>query len=236
MRRTITLRPLWLAATLGVTAVAATAATSRDTSSAAAARTPLTFEDPAMTLVYSGPDRDAQLYISTGTTQPMRELRLIGPRKRTVVAAHFSDARNLGQSDLRLDTPEPTLAGLKRAYPRGVYRWYGTTTAGRPITGRTLLSYALLKPPVILAPRPDQVLGTSGAVVRWEPIAGARTVHVEIEQVATKRVLTIDLPPTATSLTVPDGFLTPRLEYTMDVKAVGPHGNLTVSDVTFTTA
>lgn len=217
-------------------AAAASAVPAGHASSSAAPRAPLAFEDPAMTVVYSGPDHDAQLYISTGTTTPMRELRLVAPGNRTIIAARFSDARNLGQSDLRLDTPEPSLAGLRHAYPPGVYRWRGTTINGRPIAGRTLLSYALLKPPVITVPQPAQAIATTGQVVAWKPIAGARTVHVEIEQVATKRVLTVDLPSSATSLQVPDGFFTAGLEYTMDVKAVGPHGNLTVSDVTFKAA
>lgn len=193
----------------------------------------LPFEDPTMVVVYSGPDHDAQLLISAGSKVPMASLALASPTGAVVTETSF-DA-TLGQADFRLDTPEPSLAALKRTYPAGVYRWTGTTVDGRPIVGASRLSYRLLTPPRILAPARNQKVTTSGATLEWRRVAGARVIHLEVEQVRTSHLLTVDLPGSATRFTIPDGFLQPGLKYTLDVKAVGPNDNLTVTDVDFRT-
>lgn len=121
-------------------------------------------------------------------------------------------------------------------YPPGTYRLRGRTVDGRRIAGSARLSYAVLRPPVIIYPTPGQKgVATSGAVLRWQRVVGAKKIHLEIEQVETKRVLTVDLSGNATSLIAPDGFFQPGLTYVMDVKAAGPNRNLTVTDVTFKT-
>jgi len=226
-----------LATVVAVSAVAlSTGAHAAGGADTARSTAKLRFEDPTLTLVYSGPDRDAQLYISTGSTTPMRQVSVIAPGGRRIITARFTDGSNLGQSDLRLDTPEPSLAGLRRAYPQGLYKWSGVAVNGRAIAGTARLSYGLLNAPVITSPAPGSSVAAAGAALRWQPVPGASKIHIEVEQVATKRLLTVDLAGSATSLAVPEGFLAPGLEYTMDVKAVGPNGNLTVSDVTFRTS
>lgn len=200
---------------------------------ASTAEKPLPFEDPKMVVVYSGPDRDAQLLISVGNTVTMASLALASPTGAVVTEASFDST--LGQADFRLDTPEPSLGTLKRTYPAGVYRWTGRTVDGRPIVGVSRLSYRLLTPPRILAPARNQKLTTSEATLEWGRVAGAHVIHLEVEQVRTSHLLTVDLPGSATRFTIPDGFLQPGLKYTLDVKAVGPNDNLTVTDVDFRT-
>ena len=50
-------------------------------------------------------------------------------------------------------------------------------------------------------------------------------------------VVTLDvmMPPTATSLRVPPGFLRPLTEYSWEVLAIEASGNQTLSSSTFTT-
>ena len=191
----------------------------------------LPFEDPAMVVVYSGPDRDAQLFISTGSKMPMASLSVKSPQGSTVVEATFPGT--LGQADFRLDTPEPSLRELKRVYPAGIYRWSGSTVRGRPLAGTSRLTYGLLTPPTIVVPAANTKLPVSGATLRWKPVVDAHRIHLEIEQVRTAQLLTVDLPGHATRFTVPDGFFQPGRTYVLDVKAVGANDNLTVSDVEF---
>ncbi len=72
-------------------------------------------------------------------------------------------------------------------------------------------------------------------MVRWEPVADASSIHLEVEQPARERTLSVDLDGDATSFVIPDGFLDRGREYVVDVKAVGANGNLTVADRAFRT-
>jgi hypothetical protein len=122
---------------------------------------------------------------------------------------------------------------LKREYPAGIYHWTATAVDGRSAVGTSRLSYRFLVPPTILVPTAHVKLPVSGATLRWKPVAGARHIHLEIEELRAKQLLTIDLPGNATQFTVPDGFFQPGLTYVLDVKAVGLNDNLTVADVEF---
>lgn len=212
-----------------VAASAAPAITNASPAQARAAALPL--ENPSMIVVYSGPDQDAQLFISTGSKTPMAQLAITAPDGRRVFAATFPGP--LGQSDLRLDTPEPTLAQLETDYPAGAYRWTGRTTDGRRLTGTSRLRYTLLEPPVITAPGAGSSVAPASLVARWQPVAGARRIHLELEQVKTHRLLTIDLDGASSSFRIPVSFVKPGLEYVLDVKAANASGNLSVADVTF---
>lgn len=198
---------------------------------------PQPFEDPTIAVVYSGPDKDAQLLISAGANgQPIRSLSLRAPNGRQVIDTTFADPRGLGQSDARFETPEPTLAELKRTYPAGTYHWVGHTVRGQRLASTTRLIYSLPEVPVITTPTPDATgLPTSELRVGWDRVTGAKKIHLEIEQVKTDRVLTIDLDGAASSFVVPDQFLASGLKYTLDVKAVGTNGNVAVADVDFHT-
>ena len=235
-------RALIASAAVGVAAIAVVAAGHGSTpepghASGPPAKQRLPLEDPSIAVIYSETDRDAQLLISTGSTRPMASLSVERPNGTGIIDARFKHDRKLGHADFRVDTPEPSLAKLKRAYPPGTYLWRGQTVDGQRLAGRSKLSYALLEPPVITAPAAGATgLPTSGLTVRWEPVGAAKTIHLELEEPQTERVLTVDLDGGATSFVVPDGFLRSGREYVVDVKAVNSRGNLTVADLSFRTA
>ena len=209
----------------------------RSSSAAPAKTAALPLEDPTFTVVYSGPDKDAQIIFTVGSKSPMSRLSMTGPNGLSTLDVKFADAGHLGQADLRLDSPEPTLAKLKQAYPAGIYRLSGKTVGGRALIGRGHLSYGLLPAPVITSPAPGAAgVTTQATTMRWKQVPGAKFIHLELEQVRTHRLLTVDLDGDATSLVIPPGFMKPGLKYTFDVKAAASNGNLSVADVTFRTA
>lgn len=129
-------------------------------------------------------------------------------------------------------TPEPTLATLKKAYPPGTYRWSGRAVDGRRLRGTSRLRYKLLAAPVITSPSAGQNgLPTRDGAVTWQRVPGAATIHLEVETEELHRVLTVDFSGDATSFVIPDGFRLPNRPYVLDIKAVAPNGNLTVSDL-----
>lgn len=223
----------WRAGTAAATLVAALIALLvADVATPGAVSNSLPLEDPSMVVVYSGPDHDAQLFITTGSKEPMRQLTIVAPDGRHVFDGMFPG--RLGQADLRLDTPEPTLAKLERVYPAGVYRWSGSSMSGKALAGTSTLRYALLDPPTITAPRARATVPATSVVARWQRARGATRIHLELEQVKTKRLFTIDVDGDTTAFRSPAQFVKPGLQYTLDIKAANRYGNLSVADVTFT--
>ena len=59
----------------------------------------------------------------------------------------------------------------------------------------------------------------AGLQVRWNPVKDATAFILVIEHEKTHREIRANLPATATTFTVPEGFLSPGLEYKV---AIGP--------------
>jgi hypothetical protein len=179
-------------------------------------------------------DGDGQLFWSLTYEKRMADVSIHAPNGRLVATAEFDRA---GQADAHFDSPEPTVAALKRTYPPGRYQVTGHTTTGRRLSSTVVLTYRHVQvAPVILSPTPHQTdVPTTGFVVHWKAVPGASAIHVQVESDAPPRALEIDLPGTATSFQVPEEFLQAGTEYVVDVLAQHPRGNYTMSDVTFTT-
>ena len=194
----------------------------------------LKFDEASVTFVDNRTDQDGQLFWSVTYEKRMADVSIHAPSGKRVVSATFDRA---GQADAHFDSPEPTVAVLKRTYPAGRYRVTGHTTAGRRLVRTIVLNYKHVAKPIIASPTADQTgVPTTGFVVRWSAVPGASNVHLAVERDAPHRALEIDLPGTVTEFQVPDGFLKAGTEYVIDVMAQHPGGNYTVSDVTFTTA
>lgn len=194
------------------------------------------FEEAKLTVVYSATDDDAQIIAEAGVADAMSCARIVGPNGVVTLLSKFDDGDDLGHADLRFDSPEPSLDALMRAYPPGEYVFEATTTAGAHLRSIVPLSYTLLGAPNILAPPAGAAdVARNGLVVEWDAPPETTAVHLEIEDEVTLVKLAIDLPADARSFRVPDGWLPPRTEYVLDVKLLHANGNLTVSDLTFTT-
>lgn len=97
-----------------------------------------------------------------------------------------------------------------------------------------------------MAPIATQV-PANDLTVSWKPVAppaGGAIVGYEVLVVGPasgiaaipKVTLDVTMPPNATSLKVPPGFLQPGTEYEWEVLAIDRGGNQTLSSSTFTTA
>jgi len=196
------------------------------------------FEHPRLFVVFNSTDDDAQVILAGASESVggITALSIDGPRNAVAINAYFDDGRNLGQADFQFDSPEPSLARLKHAYPAGLYRFSATTSSKCMLRSELRLSYKLPSAPVIVFPlEGDSGVPSHGFVAMWQGIADADAIRlaVEVEEVGT--TLAVDLPGDATSFNVPGEFLKPGLLYTMDVIAIAKSGNRTVTDVQFTT-
>lgn len=199
----------------------------------AASRPALRFDEASVQLVANRTDHDGQLFWSVTYEKRMADVAIHAPSGALVATATFD---RTGQADAHFDSPEPTVTTLKKTYPPGRYVVTGHTTSGRRLASVITLTYKHVGTPTIISPKPDQdVVATTGLVVRWSAVPGASTIHIQVESDEPARALEIDLSGAATKFRVPDGFLKAGVEYVVDVLAQHPSGNYTMRDVTFAT-
>lgn len=194
------------------------------------------FEDPYLVVVWSVSDEDAQIIGGGGSETGIKKVLILGPKAKVVHLTCFKDGNELGQADFRFDTPEPFIEELMRAYPPGVYRFWGRTVEGEILASTVELSYELPDPPDILYPQNgDTDIPVEDLVVRFAPPEDAEAIRLEIEDEEEEVAIKIDLPGDATDFNVPNGWLQPGVEYVLDIKVIAENGNQTVRDIRFVT-
>ena len=89
-------------------------------------------------------DADAEIVIvAQGGDEGLKTLEVIGPNGRHFVTLWAGHKRSLGFREVLLETPEPSLASVKKAYPPGVYRFIAKTFSGEELTGEAELEHAM---------------------------------------------------------------------------------------------
>ena len=157
-----------------------------------------------------------------------------------------------GGSELFLESGEPPFSELPldkllKQWPAGVYKFRGTGADGEVFRGSARLTHRLPRGPQLVSPvtssAPQRPRDT---VMRWRPVpapAGSRIIcyQVLVERetdlkALPVRTLDVTMPPTATRLRVPPGFLRPNTEYSWEVLAIEASGNQTLTSSTFKTS
>jgi hypothetical protein len=159
-------------------------------------------------------DGGVQLFLDA---EQWRKISLFAPDGRRIFTAKPRGimARQ-GGTELFLESAEPTfeelpLAGLLDRWPSGAYK-----VRGRGLEGQRRV------PPADGSP----IIGYQVLVV--ESDTGLRALPT--------RTLDVMMPPTATRLRVPKGFLQRGTEYEWEVLAIEETGNQTLSAASFTTS
>ena len=157
-----------------------------------------------------------------------------------------------GGTELFLESAEPTfdelsLEDLLDRFPEGSYRFKGRDLDGNPLVGTALLTHDLPDGPELVAPlEGDPLQDPDDTTLEWRavtPPIGSSIIGYQVLVVqpdtglAALPTITLDImmPPTATSLSVPPGFLQPGTEYEWEVLAIEESGNQTLSSSFFTT-
>jgi hypothetical protein len=157
-----------------------------------------------------------------------------------------------GGSELFLESGEPPFSELPRRqllkqWPAGVYKFRGTGAEDEVFRGSARLTHRLPGGPRLVSPvegsMPQKPRDT---VMRWRRVAAPERSRIIGYQVLVERetdlkalpVVTLDvmMPPTATRLRVPPGFLRPHTRYSWEVLAIEKSGNQTLSSSSFTTS
>ena len=135
-------------------------------------------------------------------------------------------------------------------FPEGNYSVRGRTSEGGRLTGTAIFTHAIPAGPVIIHPQDGDVVPASDLEVSWEhvtmTITGEPIIRTGYEVIVTKEVpddpngfsrpvLDVHLPPSESSLTIPDEFLEADTTYELEVLVLEVSGNQTISVVFFET-
>jgi hypothetical protein len=195
------------------------------------------FEHTAVRFEQNITDKDVEVvFEATSESAGMSALKIVAPNGRTVVD-YRSPGSRLGIRHFKLESPELKNDGrLQKDFPEGEYTFTGVTVTGITLRGSAVLSHKLPKAPAIVRPRPEaKDVPVNGLQIRWDAAKDLAGVVVEIEQEKTNRKISATLPGSATTFTVPDGFLLPGTEYKLAIGAVSREGNISLYETEFTT-
>jgi hypothetical protein len=183
-----------------------------------------------------------------------KQMSIFDPRGRRIFVSTTSGRMaKQGGTELFLESAEPPftelpITKLLERWPAGTYRFRGTALNGDTYVGSARLTHKLPDGPRLVSPlEGDGPQDPDDTVVVWEPveppdgspIIGYQVLVVQPETgLATLPKITLDvtMPPTATTLAIPPGFLQPDTEYEWEVLAIEASGNQTLSSSFFTTA
>lgn len=186
--------------------------------------------------------------------EPWRRMSIFDPSGRLVFTAtakgRFGDQ---GGTELFLESGEPAFSDLPldqllERFPAGEYRFRARGIDGETHVGAARLTHDLPDGPRLLSPLAgDGPQDPRATILRWEqvedpnssPIVGYQVLVVQPDsriRAIPKVTLDVMMPPDATSLAVPAGFLRPGTDYEWEVLAIEAGGNQTLSSSTFTTA
>lgn len=195
-------------------------------------------------------DAGVQVFIDS---EPWRWIEIYDPRgRRAFRSTVFGRLGKQGGTELFLESAEPTFdelsfeAFLKR-FPEGRYRFRGKGLEGERLFGSAMLTHDVPDGPQLISPlEGGPPVDPDDATVRWEPVAAPNGSPIIAYQVLVvlpdtglealpKIALDVMMPPTATELAVPPGFLRRGTEYEWEVLAIEESGNQTLSSSFFQT-
>jgi hypothetical protein len=215
------------------------------------------FADARMIIEFNATDEDVGIQVFLDG-EPWQEVKIVSPDDSQIFEVSGQGTlKTLGLTELFSESNEPPLDELpleefRALFPKGEYKFIGTTVEGDQLVGTATFTHAIPAEPFIISPEEDTVVDPNNTVIMWEPVTDAFTWSETIEiggyqvivdredpdpfRLFGTRSFVVDLPASATSVTVPPQFLEPDTEYSFEVLAIDVSGNQTISESSFITA
>ena len=180
-------------------------------------------------------DNDLGLQLFLDTDDGWKRVRVLDPARRGVIefetAGRLSE---LGLTELRFESSEPSPEEVLALFPPGEYRFRGQTVEGDFLASNATLSHDFPPPPSI-TPSDGEVVDPRNLVVEWNA-PEAEQVEVIIEQDELEHILDVTLSSSTRRLRVPPQFLQPGFEYKIEILTIAENGNRVIAEGTFRTA
>ena len=185
-----------------------------------------------------------------------RLLRVHDPHGRVIL--EVQPKRQLGRqsiSGIFFESAEPPNADVPieeilRRFPEGRYAVSGRTADGKQLTGAATFTHDIPEVPIITFPADESTVPAIDLTVTWNHVTqtlfGDPLNRTGYEVILTKDVpddpngfsrpaLSIHVPPSVTSLTVPNEFLEPNSRYEIEIIVLEFSGNQTIASIFFQT-
>jgi hypothetical protein len=236
MRRTV-------GAVVLVTAIAAVSAgavamAGGGSATPAAKKKPLRFEQHDLYIEYNATDGDAGLQLAADA-EDWKRFKLLDTKGKPLIdiRARGRLRRPFGLSELFLEASEPSFEQVpfrtfKKRFRRGRYRFRGVASNGRRLVGSDKLTFVVPAAPKVTFPAKGALVDPDGFKVTWEPVTRPAGVKIATYQVIVNqgdRELSMYLPASATSATIPGEFLEPGTKTGGEVLAREKSGNQTIT-------
>lgn len=182
-------------------------------------------------------------------------LDVTGPDGLVLTLQSRGSLTGFGVTELFFETVEPAnaevpLADVLALLPEGEYTISGPTPDGECTLGTALLTHRIPAGPVLVSPLPGATVPTNNLVMSWSPVTetinGDPVTIIRYQLIVEKDEpphphaigkigLSLYVPATVTSVTVPVEILEPGTAYKWEVLAIEESGNQTLSSSEFTT-
>ena len=185
---------------------------------------------------------------------------MTGPEGKVLTINGQGKLGDLGLTELFFETVEPanadvSIADILAVLPEGYYTIEGSAMEAGEGKGQTSgiawLTHNIPAGPVLLSPEEDAVVSAEDdLVVSWNPVTqtinGSDVKLISYQLIIEKDEaphpnmigkigLSMYLPPSVTSITIPGEFLEPGTSYNWEVLAIEESGNQTLSSSAFRT-
>ena len=201
------------------------------TTTASTARAPFDEAQVFFELNTTDHDMGFQVFVDA---EGWQRVSLFDPDGNRVFGIH-ADGKlaEIGITELRFESEEPSPAEVRSRFPAGQYLFRGQTVEGTTLLSEVDLSQRMLPAPTF-TPRDGQVVDRTNAVVRWNA-PDAEKVEIIIEHDELEHVLDVTVSGSTDRLTIPRQFLRPGREYKIEILAIAENGNRTIAESTFRT-
>ncbi len=195
----------------------------------------LQFKEERMFIEYSPALNEAALLVEAETEAGVEGLEIRDPLGSSRFKLWAASGQQLSLSGFMVESLESSPEELFAAYPEGIYDLRARSTDGDAVWGSAVLSHELPAQPIVLHPRDGDVnVPATNLIVAWHPDAAASGYKVILEQ-GENDGLTADVPAGQSSFQVPNGILAAGTQTHLEIGAIGPNGNRTLAEISFTT-
>lgn len=191
----------------------------------------LALKEEAMTLEYTPSRNEIVVVAEAEGESSLGRIEVRGPDGGTVLCV---DSNDYALQGFVIEARETDPETLFRTYAEGVYDLRAVTLDGQLAIGSARLVHALLPAPELLYPVEGALHVSTTPVVTWVPDPNATSYVLILEQDENDG-LQVTLPGESSRFEVPHGVLRPAAECFVEIAAVGPNGNRTVTEVRFRT-
>jgi hypothetical protein len=183
-------------------------------------------------------DGDVEVVFEVNGHEGIAKLLVVSPDGRTVIDFTSPEKTALGIRQFRFESPEPKdIESLKSVYPEGVYTFTGATARGEKLQSKSTLSHKLPATTNFVNPKEDaEDVDIHNMEITWTPVDNLAACILYIELDDPELSFNVKIPGSASTFTIPDGFLLPGKEYQLGIGTVAESGNASFVETSFSTA